>query len=99
VKVQDTLKELETVAQKRGVRISYESLGGELGIGGLCKVKGEYRILVDKRAPDGDKINLIAQALGRFSFDDLFMSEQTRALLDRHRKGRPASVKPEEGGG
>jgi hypothetical protein len=86
MKIQDTLKELEEVAAKKSIRLTYETLGGELGIGGLCKVKGEWRIILDKRAADGDKATALAGALAKFDLDDVFMSEQTRALIDRHKK-------------
>ncbi len=84
MKVQDTLRELETVAEKKKIRVSYEPIGGELGAGGLCKVKGEYRVIVDKRATDGEKVTVLASALARFPLDDVFMSEETRALVGRH---------------
>ena len=38
------------LAEKKSIRISYEAIGGELGAGGLCKVKGVHRVIVDKRA-------------------------------------------------
>jgi len=86
VKMKDTLTELETVCEKIKVRLSYEPIGGELGMGGLCKVKGEHRIIVDKRATDGDKVTVIAQALARFPLEEVFISEQTRGLIDKNRK-------------
>jgi hypothetical protein len=86
VKLEDTLKELETVCEKKQIRVSYENIGGELGMGGLCKVKGEHRIIVDKRAAPGDKINVIAAALAKFPLEDVFMSDHTRGLIDRNRK-------------
>ena len=84
MKVADTLLELEGVAQKKSIRVSYEPIGGELGAGGLCKVKGEHRIIVDKRATDGEKVTVLATALAKFALDDVFISEETRALIARH---------------
>jgi hypothetical protein len=83
-KVADTLKELEDIAEKKSIRISYEAIGGELGAGGLCKVKGVHRVIVDKRATDGEKVTVLAGALARFPLEDVFMSEDTRALISRH---------------
>ncbi len=85
MKVSDTLKELESVAEKKSIRVSYEAIGGELGAGGLCKVKGVHRVIVDKRATDGEKVTVLAQALAQFPLEDVFMSEETRALIDRSR--------------
>lgn len=83
-KVADTLKELEEIAEKKSIRISYEAIGGELGAGGLCKVKGQHRVIVDKRATDGEKVTVIATALARFALEDVFMTEDSRALIARH---------------
>jgi hypothetical protein len=89
-KIADTLKELEDVAEKKSIRISYELIGGELGAGGLCKVKGEHRVIVDRRATDGEKATVIATALARFPLEDVFMSEDTRAMIERHSERKPA---------
>jgi hypothetical protein len=86
MKIADQLKELETVAEKKRIRVSYENIGGELGAGGLCKVKGEHRVIIDKRATDGDKVTVLAQALAQFPLDDVFMAEEVRALVERSRK-------------
>lgn len=83
MKIAETLRELESVAEKKNIKVSYENIGGELGAGGLCKVKGQHRVIVDKRATDGEKVTVLAQALSRFPLDDLFISEQTRALIEK----------------
>ena len=86
MKIQDTLRELESVAQKKSIKVCYEAIGGELGAGGLCKVKGEHRVIVDKRATDGEKVTVLAQALAQFPLEDIYISEETRALIERSRK-------------
>jgi hypothetical protein len=83
MKIDETLKELESIAEKKSIRVSYENIGGELGSGGLCKVKGEHRVIVDKRATDGEKVTVLAQALSRFPLDDVFISEKTRELIEK----------------
>jgi hypothetical protein len=83
VKIDETLKELEGIAEKKSIRVSYENIGGELGSGGLCKVKGEHRVIVDKRATDGEKVTVLAQALSRFPLDDVSISEKTRELIEK----------------
>src|SRR5262249_58984901 len=91
MKAEEQLKELESVAEKKKIRVSYETIGGELGMGGLCKVKGEHRVIIDKRATDGEKVTVLATALARFALDDVFMSEETRALIARHAPKPPAA--------
>jgi hypothetical protein len=83
VKIDETLRELEGVAAKKNIKVTYENIGGELGAGGLCKVKGEHRVIVDKRATDGEKVTVLAQALSRFPLDDVFISEHTRELIEK----------------
>lgn len=83
MKIEDTLRELEGVAAKKNIKVTYENIGGELGAGGLCKVKGEHRVIVDKRATDGEKVTVLAQALARFPLDDVFISEKTRDLIEK----------------
>ena len=84
MKIDETLRELEGVAEKKNIKVSYENIGGELGAGGLCKVKGEHRVIVDKRATDGEQVTVLATALARFELDDVFISEELRALIARH---------------
>jgi hypothetical protein len=96
VKIQETLKELEQAADKKSIRVTYEPIGGELGAGGLCKIKGEFRVIVDKRATDGEKVTVLATALARFSLDDVTISDETRALIARHAPKKPT---PEGSGG
>jgi hypothetical protein len=83
VKIDDTLRELETVADKKGIRVAYEPLTGEVGAGGLCKVKGEYRIIVDKRATAGERVTVLATALSSFSLDDVFVAPEVRDLITK----------------
>jgi hypothetical protein len=83
VKIDETLKELEGVAAKKNIKVTYENIGGELGAGGLCKVKGEHRVIVDKRATDGEKVTVLAQALSRFPLDDVFISDKTREIIEK----------------
>jgi hypothetical protein len=83
VKIDETLKELESVAEKKKIKVTYENIGGELGAGGLCKVKGEHRVIVDKRATDGEKVTVLAQALSKFPLDDVTMSDKTRDLIEK----------------
>ena len=83
MKLNETLRELESVAEKKKIKVSYENIGGELGAGGLCKVKGEHRVIVDKRATDGEKVTVLAQALSRFPLEDVFISERTREIIEK----------------
>jgi hypothetical protein len=58
------LRELEAAAERMKVRVSYEALQGAVGAGGLCRVKGAYRVIMDKRSQTGERVATLAQALG-----------------------------------
>lgn len=88
MKLDDTLRALEEAAEKKQIKVSYEPLGGELGAGGLCKVKGEWRILIDKRATPSERVAMVAEALAGFPLDDLFLAPELRELIGR--MGKPS---------
>ena len=85
MKADEMLRELEGVAAKKNIKVTYENMTGQLGAGGLCKVKGEHRVIVDRRATDGEKVNVLAAALAKFPLDDVFMSEKTRQMIECRR--------------
>jgi hypothetical protein len=60
---QTMLEELEAVAARLDVKVSYESLASSVGSGGLCRVRGEYRVIIEKRAQLGERVAALAQAL------------------------------------
>lgn len=59
------LELLESAAEQLKVRVSYESLQTSVVHGGLCRVKGEYRIIVDKRASAEERVTTLATALAQ----------------------------------
>lgn len=69
MKIDELVQELERAARSGKVRVSYENIGGELGAGGLCRVKGDWRIIIDKRAPPGERATVLAAGLARLPTD------------------------------
>ena len=53
MKMEPVLADLEAAATKLGVKVSYEVLAETVGGGGLCKVKGTYRVIIEKRGTTG----------------------------------------------
>jgi hypothetical protein len=94
MKPEVVLELLENVADQLGIRVSYESLqtSAAMGHGGLCKVKGEFRVIVDRRASSEERVVTLATALARFDTSELELSEQVREVLrtyepsSRHRQ-------------
>jgi hypothetical protein len=75
------LELLEGTADQLGIRVSYEQLQSAVVHGGLCRVKGEYRIIVDKRATAEERIVTLASALGGFETAELELPAKVREVL------------------
>jgi hypothetical protein len=65
MKPEVVLELLEAAAEKLKVRVSYEPLQTSVVHGGLCRVKGDYRIIVDKRASAEERVTTLATALAQ----------------------------------
>jgi len=81
------LELLENAADQLGIRVSYEQLQSSVVTGGLCKVKGVYRIIIDKKATPEERVATIATALATFPaarLDELALPAKIRELLRLH---------------
>ena len=81
------LELLENAADQMGIRVSYEQLQSSVVTGGLCKVKGAYRIIIDKRATSEERVGTLATALASFGaarLDELALPAKVRDLLRLH---------------
>lgn len=82
MKIAEQLRELEGVAEALGVRVSYEPMTGlASGAGGLCRVRGEYRVIIDRRLRPPERVTLLADALGRFDTTAVEMPAALRSVL------------------
>ena len=75
---------LENAAEQLAIKVSYEPLqtAGMTGMrGGLCRVKGAYRIIIDKRATTEERMITLATALAGFDTTELELSQKVRDLL------------------
>jgi hypothetical protein len=81
--VQKQLAELEQLATGLGVRVCYEAMTGlSQGSGGLCKVRGEWRVIMDRRLKPAERLEVLANSLRSFDTEAHFVSPQVRALLE-----------------
>ena len=82
------LELLEAAADQLGIKVSYEPLQasglGSLGNGGLCRVKGEYRIIIDKRASSEECVTTLATAIASFETSELSLPPKVRDVLRTH---------------
>ena len=84
------LQELESLAEKLAVKVSYEALSATIGHGGLCRVKGQYRVIIDKRASTQERAATLAQALARLDTSEVFLRPKVRELVEYYGNRRSA---------
>lgn len=84
------LQQLEQLAEQLTVKVSYESLTASIGLGGLCRVKGQYRVIIDKRATVHERVATLAQALQRFDSSHLDLPARVRETLAHYAPRRRA---------
>ncbi len=76
---------LEKLAKQLDVHVTYESIARVVGHGGLCRVNGSFRIIVDKRANTLDRIACLAKALATFDISNCELDPYLDQLLTRYR--------------
>ena len=82
------LSYLEDLAFQLGIEIVNEKLGGtDFSIeGGLCKVKGVYKIFLDPTTPIPVQIEILARSLSSFHTEDIYLLPFIRDILEKAQK-------------
>lgn len=87
MKVTQQLQELERLARTLDVKVSYEPTAGLMaGAGGLCRLHGGYRLILDRRLKPGARVQVLADALARFDTQAVELDPAIQALLERARE-------------
>ena len=91
MKPEQITETLEAAAQHLGIRVRYETMTGETaGGGGLCKVKGQWCVIMDRKTAPADRVAVLIDALAGFDTDDVFLPPQLREALQTKRAQRRA---------
>lgn len=77
------LQKLEDAATQMRVKVSYDAMSAAIGHGGLCRVKGEYRVIIDKRASTEERVTVLASALARVDQTGVELAADLRELIDQ----------------
>ena len=82
------LSQMEELAGKLGIEIRYGNIPGEDShrTGGLCRVKGQYKLIIHSRLTVKEKIGVIIKNLKGFELDDVYVIPVIRELLDKSGK-------------
>jgi len=86
MKAEQMTEALEQAAAQLGVRVRYEAMTGDTaGAGGLCKIKGQWSVIMDRRTPASDRAALLVEALAGFDTDALFLPPEIREAIAARR--------------
>ena len=68
MKPEQITEALEQAAAQVGVKVRYETMTGDSsGAGGLCKIRGEWTVIMDRKSPPSDRAAMLLEALSRLS--------------------------------
>lgn len=78
------LQEFEDLAERMSIRVRYGKLDGD---GGLCRYRGRYHIVINKRLDTDSRINLLGRAFSEFPLENVFLIPAVRDAIDRNSPG------------
>jgi UDP-N-acetylmuramate dehydrogenase len=85
----DLLEELVRVAARLGVQVRIEPFETPPARGGgRCVVDGREVILIDARAPLGDRLGALAAAMSDLDLEDIYVTPEARDRVERERDTR-----------
>lgn len=90
------LGQLEELARGLGIEVRYEILKreGAFTQGGLCRLKGQYLLLINSKAANREKIEALGLAVNRFDLSQVFMKPGLRDFLARLPKEESPPLEP-----
>ena len=84
------LMELESTAARLRIHVVHEKLPGTRS--GLCRLRDQHLLFVDKRLRTEEQIEVFLTALSRFPLENLQLLPRVRELLEQYReREKPAS--------
>lgn len=93
MKPEQITEALEQAAAQVGVRVRYETMTGDsAGAGGLCKIRGEWTVIMDRKAPASDRAAMLVEALAEFDVDAIYLPPEIRQALARRRAAHLAAT-------
>ena len=91
MKPEQVYQELHDLAEKLGVTVSEQSFRttGIKAKSGMCKVKGQPMIIVDRHLSIQKKIKILASHLADIPHENVFMVPAIRELLAAQKPTKP----------
>jgi hypothetical protein len=95
MKPEQMTETLEQAAAQLGVQVRYETMTGDAaGGGGLCKVKGVWCVIMDRKTPPTERAAMLIDALAGFDTDAVFLPPQLRDAIAAKRSERAPAPAP-----
>jgi hypothetical protein len=89
---------LEALAARLGVPVRYDAFDRGLSkgriCGGLCRLRGQPIIVLDANLGPRDHVATLAQALGTFDLDSIYLPPLVRATIHAHGKVKVRVLAP-----
>lgn len=89
---------LEALAARLGVPVRYDVFDRGLSkgriCGGLCRLRGQPIIVLDASLGPREHVATLAQALGTFDLDAIYLPPLVRATIHAHGKARVLAPRP-----
>jgi hypothetical protein len=88
MKPEQIYQELKDLAEKLDIHISEQNFrtAGIAVKSGLCKVKGQSMLIMDKHKSIRKKINILASHLAQIPHENVFIVPAIRDLLEKQKK-------------
>jgi hypothetical protein len=89
MKPEQMTETLEQAAAQLGIQVRYDTMTGDAaGGGGLCKVKGTWCVIMDRKTPPAERAAMLMDALVGFDTDAVFLPPQVRDAIAAKRTER-----------
>ena len=88
MKPEQIYQELKDLAEKLGIHVSEQNFRttGIAVTSGLCKVKGQPMLIVDKHKSIRKKIEIMTSHLAQIPHENVFVVPAIRELLEKEKK-------------
>jgi hypothetical protein len=91
MKPEQIVEALEQAASQLAVQVRYETMTGDAsGSGGLCKIRGNWCVIMDRKTPPAERAATLIDALTGFDTDSVFLPPRVRETLAARRTERQA---------
>jgi len=98
LRAEELLALLERLAEQLEIPVSYAALATEelQGRGGLCVLRGERRIILERTLSTREKAHLLAAGLAHFDLENVFLLPAIRDAIEEARQQHSLPPLPRE---